>query len=176
MRSVKPLLLALLLLHRIKQAGLSDGHRHNVRVTVRCRASILEVAPLVLAHLPGDADASSPVGHAGGEVVDARGFVQTCEAPLVVLAAAWVVLLDVLLVLFGQFLYGLLNVPVGREIKRVGLIVFRSAVIIFRLLEEERYYTFGWRWKNYKIQHRSKQYSVIRKQRNPLRHQLEGLE
>lgn len=106
---------------------MSDRHGNCVGVAVRCRTAVLEVAPLVLAHLPRDADAGAAVGDAGGEVVDAGGFVQTREAPHVVLSAVRVVHRDVLLVRFAQLANGLLNVPVRkRREERAGLFLSRN--------------------------------------------------
>lgn len=100
---------------RVKQTCLRDGLRHSVRVAVGCRSAVLEVAPPILAHLPGDADAGASVGHAGGEVVDAGGFMETCQAPHVVLAAMRVVRTEVLFVFLAHSLDGFLNVPAVRR-------------------------------------------------------------
>lgn len=106
------LLLALFCAFWIKQAGGCDGPGHGVRVAVRCRPAVLEVAFPLLAHLARDADAGAPVGHSGREVFDGGGLVETREAPLVVLPSAWVVHSDVLAVFFAQLLDGLLDVSV----------------------------------------------------------------
>lgn len=52
-----------------QQTGADQGLCHAVRVTVGRRATVLEVALLLLADVAGNADAGAAVGHAGGELV-----------------------------------------------------------------------------------------------------------
>lgn len=99
---------------RIEQTRFGDGHRNAVRVTIRRRAPILEVAFHFLGYLAGDADAGAPVGHSRGEIFDAGGFVAARETPLVVVSLVGVVRADVLAVIFAQLLDGLFDVPVVR--------------------------------------------------------------
>ena len=55
---------------------MDEGFGHGEGVTVGRWAKVFEVALLLLANSPGDADASTMVGHAGREVVDVGGFVE----------------------------------------------------------------------------------------------------
>lgn len=98
-----------------QKAGYGDGLRHCIRVTVCCGTAVLKVPFLLLPHLPWDADAGTSVGHSSREVVDAGGFVETCETPDVVLAFMRVVHMNVLRVLFPQLINSLLNVPNIKE-------------------------------------------------------------
>ena len=73
----------------------NNAFRHNVRVSVGGRSSVLQVATSLLCYAPGDTDGGAPVGHAGGEVVDGGGLMMTCEATFVVLALVWIIGADV---------------------------------------------------------------------------------
>lgn len=67
----------------------------RVGVAVGGRTAILQVSISILSHLAWDADGGTAVSHSGRKVVDRGGFMQTCQAALVVLASAWVIGADV---------------------------------------------------------------------------------
>lgn len=92
-----------------QQARAHQRLRDGVRVAVGGRAPVLEVALLVLPHRARDADAGPAVGHAGRELVDARGFVTTSEASGVVEPAFGVVGPDVIPVSLRQPFDGVLD-------------------------------------------------------------------
>ena len=56
---------------------MDEGFGHGEGVTVGRWAKVFEVALLLLVNSPGDADASTMVGHAGREVLDVGGFVES---------------------------------------------------------------------------------------------------
>ena len=87
-------------------AYLSISQSDLVGVTVGARPPVLQVSSPVLGALPGYPDAAASVGHAGAEVVDARGFVGPGQPPLVVFPLVRVIGLDVSDVMPGQFIYG----------------------------------------------------------------------
>ncbi|TNN49789.1 hypothetical protein EYF80_040013 [Liparis tanakae] len=73
------------------------------------RTAVLEVALLVLPDQARNANAGAPIGHAGREGVDARGFVVTGEASGIVEPPFGVVGPDVIHVSLRQPVDGLLN-------------------------------------------------------------------
>ena len=81
-----------------------------IGVTVGARPPVLQVSPSVLGALPGYPDAAASVGHAGAEVMDARGLVGSRQPPLIVLPLVRIVSLDVSDVMSGQFIYGSLKI------------------------------------------------------------------
>ena len=70
------------------RARLEEQRRRDVRVDVRRRAAVLEVAAALGVRRARDADRAAAVGDAERELVDRRGLVGASEAALVALAVA----------------------------------------------------------------------------------------
>lgn len=96
----------------IEETCADEGLCHSIRITVGGRPAVLKVALLLVAHVPGDADAGAAVGHASRELVDVGCLVETRQAPGIVQPSFGVVGTDVVLVTLAQPLDGLFNVPV----------------------------------------------------------------
>jgi len=62
-----------------------------------------------------NSDTTSSVGNPGTEVVDGTRLMQSCESPFIVSTSVRVVLLDVLLVLLGHLLNGILYSSMERN-------------------------------------------------------------
>src|SRR3954451_12868045 len=56
--------------------------RHDVRIHVRVRAAVLDVALAILSDLPGDPHRRAAIGHAVAELLVRAGLVETGEALL----------------------------------------------------------------------------------------------
>ena len=83
-------------------ARVEDHRGHDVRIHVRRRAAVLEVAALVGLDRARDTDRAAAVGDAVAEVVDRRGLVRAGQPALVALAIGG----DVLGVLGAKFADG----------------------------------------------------------------------
>lgn len=81
----------------------------SVRIAVSGWATVLEVTFLVLPHWARNADAGPTVGHAGWELINARGFVTTSETSGVVEPTLGIVGPDVIPVSFCQLFNGFLD-------------------------------------------------------------------
>ena len=99
----------------VEHARPDEDLRDAVRIAVRRRATVLEVAAPILADLPRDTDAGAAVGDAGGEVVDAGRLVESRQTSGVVGASVRVVRHDVLLVFRRELLDGRLDHPETRR-------------------------------------------------------------
>lgn len=95
----------------VEETRANKGLCHSVRITVGGGPAVLEVALLLMAHVPGDADAGTAVGHASRELVDAGRLVETRQASGIVQPPLGVIGTDVVLVTLAQLLNGLFNVP-----------------------------------------------------------------
>lgn len=95
----------------IEETRADEGLCHSIRITVGGRPAVLEVAPLLMAHTPGDADAGATVGHPSRELMDVGCLVETRQAPGIVQPPFGVIGTDVVLVTLAQLLNGLFNVP-----------------------------------------------------------------
>ena len=103
----------------VEETRADEGLCHSIRITVGRGPAVLEVALLLITHVPRDADAGTTVGHASGELVDVGCLVETRQAPGIVQPPFGVVGTDVVLVTLAQLLDGLFNVPVkGARRKR----------------------------------------------------------
>lgn len=87
----------------LKTSGFDEQHSDCVWIAVCRGPPILQIAVAILAHLARDSNASPSVGYTRGEVVNAAGLVATRQPTLVVISAAWIVILDVLIVSKCQF-------------------------------------------------------------------------
>lgn len=61
----------------VEETRADESFCHCKGVTVGRRATVFEVTLLLLADSPGNADASTTVGHAGRKVVDVGGFMES---------------------------------------------------------------------------------------------------
>lgn len=102
----------------VEETRADKGLCHSIRITVGGGPAVLKVALLLVAHVPGDADAGAAVGHASGELVDVGCLMETRQAPGIVQTPFGVVGTDVVLVTLAQLLNGLFNVPTNGARKR----------------------------------------------------------
>lgn len=93
----------------IQQCGCENGIANAVRIHVGAGAAILQVALLGCRDTSRDANAAAAVGNSPTEFVDRRGFEAPNQATFVVFSPARIVGFDVLRVLLGELLDGLLN-------------------------------------------------------------------
>merc|ERR1719313_1107514 len=131
----------------LETARLHNHLRDNVRVHVRRRAAVLEVAVLIGLGVPGNPHRATAVRHAVGELVDRSSLVRPCQAPLVTLAVRF----DVLLMLRAKLLNGgndnsvcligpiPLNALIAHFLRREVRVAPRSVPVSAARLRVERY-------------------------------------
>lgn len=93
----------------VKKSSSDKKLGDHVRVAVRCRSPVFQVALLLLSYGSWYADAAASVGHTCAEVVNARGLMVSGQSSLVVLSTMGVICFDVLGVSLGQLLDSLLD-------------------------------------------------------------------
>lgn len=84
------------LLRFLRQAGLSDGAGHDVRIAVGSRPAVLQISTFVLVHVDGDADAGGAAADRRCELVDVRRLAEAGESSSVVSSSVWIRDADVL--------------------------------------------------------------------------------